>query len=44
MNGDSPFFTDYSGGILDTFECNQSVSHAVNIVGYGEEPAKNSDE
>jgi hypothetical protein len=31
----------YEGGILDSYNCTPKYSHAVIIIGYGEEPSKN---
>ena len=39
LNADSPDFMFYQGGILDSFNCTPKYSHAVIIVGYGEEPS-----
>ena len=44
MNGHSKYFTDYSGGIIDTDKCDKSTTHSVNIVGCGEEASKNPNE
>ena len=41
LNADSPDFMFYEGGILDSYNCTPKYSHAVIIIGYGEEPSKN---
>ena len=44
MNADSEYFYDYKGGIIDNVNCSRKTSHAVILVGYGEEPSKNPSE
>ena len=38
LNGDSKLFTFYSGGIIDSKDCQPSVNHAVIAVGYDIDP------
>jgi C1A family cysteine protease len=40
VNADSYYFYGYIRGIIDNFNCSIKTSHAVNIIGYGEEPSK----
>lgn len=41
MNANSPDFMFYNKGILDTYNCTPTYSHAVIIVGYGEDSTYN---